>query len=248
MPRTVILHTNDFHNRLTPAQAHFIGRAKRSEEAALLLDAGDAVRAGNIGWTPGGERILRMMSDAGYDAMCIGNREFHLKAHVFPRKIADAGFPVLSASIRRRRPDSAAFLPPGSVTIDVGGMQVGVFGVTVPMIVQRMLSAHFSDYVFDEPVDVARRMADEMRGAVDVLIALTHVGYEKDLEIAEQVSGIDVVIGGHSHRPVEDPIWVGDTPIVTAGFYGRHVGRAEIEVEGGRALLAGWRAIELPQG
>jgi 2',3'-cyclic-nucleotide 2'-phosphodiesterase (5'-nucleotidase family) len=248
MPRIIILHTNDFHDRLTPARAALIGKAKRAEERVLLLDAGDAIRAGNIGWTPGGEPILRLMTQAGYDAMCVGNREFHLKARVFPNKIADAGFPVISASIRRRREDSSAFLPPRSVTLDLAGVKVGVFGVTVPMIVQRMLSARLSDYVFDQPLDVARTMAGELRAGVEVLIALTHVGRETDREIAQAVPEIDIVIGGHDHRPVEDPTWVGDTPVVAAGFYARHVGRAEIEVDGGAARLVDWRAIELPAG
>ena len=78
MPTLHILHTNDFHNHFSPAQAETVRRAKDGLNDVLLLDAGDAVSAGNVGVRPGGEPILTRMSDAGYDAMTLGNREFHV--------------------------------------------------------------------------------------------------------------------------------------------------------------------------
>ena len=247
MRKIVILHTCDLHNRLTPAQAEFIADRKRSEENALLLDAGDAIRAGNIGWTPGGEPILRTMTAIGYDAMCIGNREFHLKAAIFPKKTADAGFPTLSASIRRRRPDSNAYLPPESVILERGGVKIGIFGITVPMIVQRMLAANLSDYLFDQPIEVAKRMVAKLRSEVDLLIAVAHIGKTHDREVAEACQEIDIIVAGHAHKSIYDPIRVGDVPIVAAGYFSRHLGRAEMEVGQGRAQLIDWQALRLPR-
>ncbi len=85
---------------LTEAQANLIRRTKDNLPAALLLDAGDAVSAGNVGVRPGGEPILTRMSDAGYDAMTLGNREFHVADTLLRHKISKARFPILCANIR----------------------------------------------------------------------------------------------------------------------------------------------------
>ncbi len=95
-----IFHTNDFHNKLAPNQAAFI-RSEREKAGActLLLDAGDAVSAGNITYHPDGEPILTLMSETGYDAMTVGNRDFHLTRVGFHSKLSNARFPILSGNI-----------------------------------------------------------------------------------------------------------------------------------------------------
>src|SRR5437016_10023338 len=101
MPLAKLLHTNDFHNHLLSAQAARL-LALRSElgEGGLLLDAGDAISAGNITYHADGEPILDVMSDCGYDAMTVGNREFHFTAAGFRAKVSKARFPVLCANVR----------------------------------------------------------------------------------------------------------------------------------------------------
>src|SRR6266567_4545120 len=68
-----IIHTNDFHGRLTEAEAERLAGLRAEHAGALLLDSGDAVSAGNLGCRIGGEPILAAMSDLGYDAMTMGN-------------------------------------------------------------------------------------------------------------------------------------------------------------------------------
>src|SRR5689334_23789135 len=96
-----ILHTNDFHNHLTEAQAEHLRQARQEAgEAVLLLDAGDAIASGNVTFRPGGEPILDLMSDVGYDVMTVGNREFHFSRMGFHAKLSRARFPVLCANVR----------------------------------------------------------------------------------------------------------------------------------------------------
>ena len=83
-----ILHTNDFHNHLLPQQAERLRELRAGlGDNGLLLDAGDAISSGNVTYKPGGEPILDVMSDAGYDAMTIGNREFHFSQAGFCAKV-----------------------------------------------------------------------------------------------------------------------------------------------------------------
>jgi len=102
-----LLHTNDFHNHLTVSQAAFINAQKQNYENVLLLDAGDAISAGNLGVRPGGEPILTLMSETGYDAMTLGNREFHVSDALLRAKIGKAKFPVLCANMRWKEPSDA---------------------------------------------------------------------------------------------------------------------------------------------
>lgn len=230
MPTITIFHTNDFHNKLTPEKAARLRQLKDSAPNSLLLDAGDAIWAGNIYFRPSGEPILKLMNDAGYDAMALGNREFHFLAAGLKRKIGWAKFPVLCANIR---PTNDTKLTVSSdVTFDVGGARVVVFGLTVPMITGRMLSRKVSSYVFDDPIETALAIVPELRQRADLLVALTHIGLAKDRELAGKVSGIDLIVGGHTHAVLDRPEIVGKTTIVQAGWFARQVGKIEIELGG----------------
>ena len=231
MSRITIFHTNDFHNKLTAEKAARLRRLKDSTPNSLLLDAGDAIWAGNIYFRPTGEPILKLMNDAGYDAMAMGNREFHFMSAGLRRKISWAKFPVLCANIR---PTNDAELPVTSdVTFDIGGLMVVIFGLTVPMITERMLSRKVSSYVFDDPIEMASRIVPKLRKRADLLIALTHIGLAKDRELANKIPGIDLIIGGHTHTFLDRSEIVGKTAIVQAGWFARQVGKVEIESGGG---------------
>ena len=95
----LILHTADFHNRLPPAAARQLARLKQDHPGSVLLDAGDAVAAGNLTFRLFGEPILRRMASIGYDAMAMGNRESHPSRPFLERKLRDASFPILAANL-----------------------------------------------------------------------------------------------------------------------------------------------------
>ncbi|MGB9587160.1 MAG: bifunctional metallophosphatase/5'-nucleotidase, partial [Armatimonadota bacterium] len=83
----VILHTNDLHGKLSQQAEEIIAREKKTCDTCILLDAGDAIPSGNIYWRPWGEPILSRMADIGYDAMVMGNREFHFLAAGLESKV-----------------------------------------------------------------------------------------------------------------------------------------------------------------
>lgn len=227
MSSITIFHTNDFHNKLTPEQAERLRELKASVPDSILIDCGDAIWSGNVYFRPGGEPILKLMNRAGYDAMCMGNREFHFLETGLKRKIGWAEFPVLCANIR---PTDHAGLPVTShVELVRGGLKVIIFGLTVPMITERMLSKKISAYVFDDPIETASKIVPKLRKEADLLVALTHIGLKDDRLLAEAASGIDLIVGGHTHVVLDQPEMVGGTAIVQAGWFGRCVGRVEIE-------------------
>ncbi len=287
--RLTLLHTNDFHNRLTEAQAIRLRLLHDSlAPECLLLDAGDAIRAGNITYHPRGEPILHRMTQIGYYAMTVGNREFYFTRVGFHCKLARAGFPALCANVRPartpqgdttcdatgvaldRRAEAGAPEEPesklsraessrahgGAETLPVrpyivrqtpAGWRVVVFGLTVPMITERMLARRISAYVFEDPLAAAARLVPALRGqyAPDLLIALTHIGLARDRQLAEAVPGIDLILGGHTHAALDQGEWVGGTLLAQAGAFGRFLGRVEAwkEPEGRLRLSASLESL-----
>lgn len=228
-----ILHTNDFHNTLTESQARTIGQAKAELENVLLLDAGDAVKAGNLGVTLGGERILTWMSAAGYDAMTMGNRESHIVDTLLRQKIADAAFPILCANLRWRE-DQGETLPtvPHIIRLLSNGLRVGVFGLTVPMVTAGMAARHASAFLWDNPQEAARAQIAQLRPQVDALIALTHIGLREDERLAQACPDLDLIIGGHTHALLDEPRVINRVPIVQAGGGRRrdtYLGRVQLD-------------------
>ncbi len=224
-----VLHTNDFHNHLTPAQAAFIKSEKAKYENVLLLDSGDAISAGNVGVRPGGEPILTLMSETGYDVMTLGNREFHVADTLLRLKLSKAAFPVLSANIRWRE-DKGETLPvvPSWTQTLPNGLRVAVLGLTVPMVTPRMTARLVSAFVFDDPVETAKVEIARLRPNADILIALTHIGLREDERLAAACPELDLVIGGHSHNKLHKPSVVNGVPIVQAGWFGHFLGETTL--------------------
>lgn len=231
MSKLIILHTNDLHNRLRNERATRLREVIESEcteHACLLLDAGDAIGAGNVTFNPAGEPILDLLSDLGYTAMTVGNREFHFTEVGFVSKLNRARFPVLCANVRPRGDAQLPVKPYLFIETPVG--RVGIVGLTVPMITERMLSQRVSAYVFDDPIARGCTLGAELRPQVDLLIALTHIGLQRDIQLAKSSPTFDLIIGGHSHSVLEQPLYEGDVAIVQAGSHARFVGRVEVEM------------------
>ena len=234
MPAITILHTNDFHNHLSEAQAAKLKERRAAlGDSGLLLDAGDAISSGNITYKPGGEPILDLMSDAGYDAMTVGNREFHFSQAGFCAKVGRARFPVLCANVRAKGEGTKLPVVPYIERV-VGGARVTVMGLTVPMITERMLSRKVSSYVFDDPLKTAESLVPTLRPNCDLLVCLSHIGLAKDREMAERVPGIDLIIGGHTHALLETGEQIGDCFVVQAGWWGHYLGTVVATLGEGR--------------
>ncbi len=228
MPLT-ILHTNDFHGRMTPEIATQIAKKKGD---GVYFDTGDCIKTGNLGVPLGRERAWEYLHAAGCDASVLGNRETHVLAGVFRAKIEGHQHPIMCANLRAK--DGTSPLP-SHVYIERGGFRIGVFGVMVQMVTERMATQAASAYLWDPPIEVAARYALEMRNDCDLLIALTHIGHRSDLKLAEAVPSIDIILGGHSHTAIESPQVVGRTWICQGGSHAKYLG----EYEWDQGLLSG---------
>lgn len=263
-----LLHVNDTHSHLDAwgpkdgnldgtlggiAKAAAIVAAERSlDPYALFVHSGDFME-GDIFFNEYlGVPELQMLRSLGLDAIVLGNHEFRFGpgflAGVFQGawSAPAAGVPVLGANLQV--PAESPLLPwVGSTLVkEVNGVKVGIFGLTVHdgAMCNPAPVAILPDYV-----GLAQEKVDVLRAAdVRIVIALTHFGMENARLLAENVSGIDVVVNGHDHEALERPETVsrpggGTTFIVSAGEHYRWVGRLRLTYGGGEVGLVDYALI-----
>jgi 2',3'-cyclic-nucleotide 2'-phosphodiesterase (5'-nucleotidase family) len=165
------------------------------------------------------------MSDLGYAAMTMGNREAHVWRNIVELKVKSARFPVLSANLTLREPLER--IRPYIVT-QAEGFRVGVAGLTVPMITKTMWSRHLADILFENPHETAARVSAELRPRVDLVILLSHLGVKEDRRLAE-TRDYDLILGGHSHVLTETPERIGTTYLCHTGSHARFAGVWTVE-------------------
>lgn len=208
-----ILHTNDTHAHHEPdddgnggvaIQATVVNAIRAEEEHVLLLDAGDRFTGTLFHQQYRGGDSVVLMNALGYDAMVLGNHEFDDGDDALAEFIGGVDFPVLAANVDFSGVDLLAETVLPWVIFDIGGTQVGVIGMVTPEAVHD--SRPNEALAFNEDLaGVTQAAVDALTGqGVNKIILLSHLGLYADEPLAEQVSGVDVIVGGHSHNLISN--------------------------------------------
>src|SRR6185369_15465537 len=120
------------------------------------------------------------------------------------------------------------------------GLRVAIFGLVTDDVTTIVAVRPNAGVEVGDPIAVARRLVPELRRQADVVIAVTHLGVDVDRRLAERVPGIDLIVGGHSHTPLQKPILIHNatpngydgTVIVQAGSRGVYLGRIALYLKG----------------
>ena len=243
-----LLHINDFHGHLLPeldksisdttpvggagrlAQLIAAERAK-NPDGVVLLSAGDMFQGTPVSNVFRGQPVIEVMNYLKFDAMALGNHEFDWGLNGLRQLAAAAAFPFLAANIRDDQGSGLALTRP-YIILERKGFKLAVIGITTPDTAFTTKPEHVARLTFQQPVEVLPQQVQEIRNrGADLIVLLSHSGLDADLVIAQQVPGIDVIVGGHSHTVVTHPLRVNDTLIVQAGSYGAWLGVLELEVD-----------------
>jgi 5'-nucleotidase/UDP-sugar diphosphatase len=244
-----ILHTNDHHGRFWRNDNGEYGLAARRSLAdrvrtevrgrgghVLLLDAGDVNTGVPESDMLDAEPDIRGMNAMGYDAMAVGNHEFDNPMDTLRRQEHLMSFPLLSANIYDAD-GRRAFTP--YRLFELPGLTVAVLGLTTEATAVIGNPKHIHGLTFRPAIDEARDLVPILRPLADVVVALTHLGFDPEggtgsVALARAVPGIDVIVDGHSHTALTAPVPESGVVIVQAGEYGKYLGRVDLEVEDGR--------------
>lgn len=210
-----------------------------SNEPVLLFSGGDILGGPAFGWLPLKEGFapeLSLMQKIGYDAITIGNHEFDYGPDILANYLNAAGYPeagdqtaILGTNTRppQDHPLSELGIRETIIRELENGLRVGIFGLIGDDAISK--TAEPGDVEFDDPIESARKAVESLRTeGVDVIISVTHSGVYEDRLLAEAVPEIDVIVGGHSHTALYEPIEVGKTIIVQAGQYLNYLGVLEL--------------------
>ncbi|WP_202707375.1 5'-nucleotidase C-terminal domain-containing protein [Sporosalibacterium faouarense] len=237
-----IAHTNDMHGFFIEGDYDGMGASKmttkikelrESSNNFLLLDAGDATQGNNLVTLSEGENAIKIMNEIGYDAMVAGNHEFDYGKDRLKELEEMADFPILGANVVKE--DGTDFLNNNHI-FEMDGIKVGVFGLATPETTYKSHPKNTEGLIFKDIVETAKENVEELKGKVDVIIALSHLGLEGDLtseKVAQGVDGIDLIIDGHSHTTLEEGKLVNDALIVQTGEHTMNLGIIQLAIKDG---------------
>ena len=252
--RLTILHTNDQHSRIDPfpndgrkyggmggmaRRASLIKSIRQQEPNVLLLDSGDIWQGTPYFNFFEGELEYKLMTQMGYDAATLGNHDFDIGLEGLQKQLPLAGFPFLTANYDFSNTILKGRFQPYKV-FEKQGIRVGIFGLGIEL--DGLVSKNmYGETVYLDPVQKAREMVQALREKekCHYVICLSHLGYSYDTEkiddrkLATQVSGIDLILGGHTHTFMEKPEVLRhesghETMINQVGWSGLFLGRIDV--------------------
>jgi len=267
-----ILHTNDIHSRVEPArlggkeiggyarQATLIARLKSENPNPIVLNAGDSFQGTLYFNVYVGLADAACMNLIGYQAMAVGNHEFDRGPQPLATFAKLVQFPLLAANLDvSGEPELKGLIRPSAV-LEAGGQRIGVVGAVTPDLFS--ISSPGENIKMRDLVSSVQGAVNELQSqGINKIVLLSHIGYSEDLELAAKLTGVDVIVGGHSHTALGKlefpgaPSPRGEYPtvarsadgrtvlVVQAWEWGKVVGKLRVQFdESGH--VAGWNGSE----
>ncbi|MDP5218961.1 thiosulfohydrolase SoxB [Ruegeria sp. 2205SS24-7] len=209
-------------------------RADRPD--ALLLDGGDTWHGSYTCYQTAGQDMVNVMNALKPDAMTF-HWEFTLGSDRVNEIVENLPFAALGQNIFDAEWDEPAELFQPYKFFDRGGAKVAIIGQAFPYMPIANPSWMFPEYSFGIRDENMQAMVDEVRDAgADVVVVLSHNGFDVDKKMAGRVQGIDVILSGHTHDALPEPVLVGKTHIIASGSNGKFVSRVDLDVRDGQMM------------
>mgnify|MGYP002624427870 CR=1 FL=1 len=251
-----ILHTNDTHSTIMPlnpnlADTMLAGRGgflrriamlneeRQRDPDLLLFDSGDFSQGSSYYTMFEGDVEVGLMNLMGYDAVTIGNHEFDFGLDNMARIFKQARFPIVCSNYDFADTELKDIVKPWLV-VKRKGVKIGIFALCPPL-EGLVFTKNYGPLRFLDPVQVTNDMVDllKRKKKCDIVICLSHLGWEvtewPDNRMIEQTSGVDLVLGGHSHTYMEQLEYVNNSqgqpvPVDQNGKHAIFVGKLQLNV------------------
>lgn len=229
-----IFHTNDMHGELE--NISYVKALKDATENSILVDAGDSTQGTALTTFSDGAAAISLMNYAGYDGMVLGNHEFDYGIDTLMTNAEYAKFPVVAANVYNKE---GALLLAGvngnngqKFIIEKAGKKIGFFGITTQETAYKSDPTGLDGTTFLDVIATAQTQADLLKAeGCDLIVALAHIGVDESSNptteaLAKAISGIDIIIDGHSHTEYEEK--VNGIIIAQTGTKLANIGRIDI--------------------
>jgi 5'-nucleotidase len=256
--KITILHTNDTHSHIEPIsggrndgkggvarRAAMINKVREENPNTLLLDCGDIFQGTPYFNFYGGELEIKLMTMMGYDAATIGNHDFDNSIEGLYAQLPNASFDFVISNYDFSNTIMDGHTKSRKVIVK-DGVRIGLFGVGIQLegLVDPKM---YKETVYHDPIEVAKDQVRLLRDKdrCDMVICLSHLGYSykgskvSDRSLAAATSGIDLIIGGHTHTFLDTPQVVANAQgknvmINQVGCYGINLGRIDFYLKEGK--------------
>ena len=269
MKRLTLIHQNDLHGHVEPhwelgwhagrpeawrsggaARIAAMANAIRAEVrgACIHVDSGDAIHGtGAAQWTRGAA-IVPVLNAMRVEVMTPGNWEFAYGPALLRERVAEMAFPVIAANVRRADTGEREF--PASYIREAGNVRAAFIGVTSPIVATTMPQPFGAGLRFDDAVEVLPEVIASIREQErpDVVVLLSHYGFAQEVSIARAIEGIDVILGGHTHDVLAEPVMVGRTIVTQSGAHGSYLTRLDLELSHGRVCAVKHQLLRVDDG
>ncbi|GGH81238.1 2',3'-cyclic-nucleotide 2'-phosphodiesterase (5'-nucleotidase family) [Pullulanibacillus pueri] len=237
--KLTIIHTNDLHS-------HFENFARVAtliqdlkDEHTLVLDGGDFADFKSIELQgTRGMAAIELLEAVGYDALTIGNNEMFNGVDTLELMASQSPMPFMSNNLFKKDQTkiNGVF---SSTIIEKSGLRIFITGSSPDL-------GEFNEGLGIQITDYKKALVHELercKGQYDLCIILNHVGTFADNELAEALTGIDVIISAHDHQLYPEAKVIGETILNSAGCYGEYIGLLELEIENGHVKLLDSKTI-----
>ncbi|MCL2065293.1 MAG: bifunctional metallophosphatase/5'-nucleotidase [Candidatus Cloacimonetes bacterium] len=229
-----IFHVNDRHGRMSaePYLSYKANELRSKGESVMIFDAGDALHGQIETNLTSGSSMVQLMNEVGYNGMVVGNHEFTYGVDRLLELSSMMDFPLIASNVMR----SGIPVFQEYNIFYYSGIKIGVFGVVTPETSNSMDPRVIAGLDFDDPQETAIRLVTQLKEeGCDFIIALAHLGDSsvsspENRSDALAISGVDLVIDGHSHSLLPVGRTVGNTLIVQAGEFAEHIGVVKISI------------------
>jgi S-sulfosulfanyl-L-cysteine sulfohydrolase len=208
----------------------------------LLLDGGDTWQGSYTALQTRGEDMVRVMQALGVEVMT-AHWEFTYGQDRVKELKGKLGFPFLAGNVRDTTWDEDVF--DASMTVERGGVKIAVIGQAFPYTPIANPRWMIPDWSFGIQEDRIRKRVEEAReGGAELVVLLSHNGFDVDRKLAGRVEGIDVILTAHTHDALPEVVQVGKTLLIASGSHGKFLSRLDLEVKDKR--LVGWSYRLIP--
>jgi len=211
-------------------------RAERGDGNVLLLDGGDTWQGSYTSLKTQGADMVSAMKLLKPDAM-VGHWEFTFGKDRVEELIEEMGYPFLGGNVFDTEWDEQVF--ESTAFFERGGVNVAVIGQHFPYTPIANPRHMVEGWSFGIRPDKIQANVDAAREAgAEIIVLLSHNGFDVDQKIAATVTGIDVILTGHTHDAIPQAIRINDTLLLSSGSHGKYLGRIDLKVEAGRVVDA----------
>ena len=213
-----------------------INKIRADRPDALLLDGGDTWHGSYTCHHTQGQDMVNVMNALKPDAMTF-HWEFTLGSDRVNEIVENLPFAALGQNIFDAEWDEPTDLFPPYKFFESGGVKVAVIGQAFPYMPIANPGWMFPENSFGIRDERMQEMVDEVRAkGAELVVCLSHNGFDVDKQMASRVTGLDVILSGHTHDALPEPYVVGDTLVVASGSNGKFVSRVDLDVQQGRVL------------